>query len=1111
MFFDRFPVSKLTCTIFVFPFCQKQVAELRSGMKEIFATSDEVFAALEKVRLAKKLECSTEELVEKKMACPRSKLGMVIGKNGSKIKQIQTRCKVSIHVEADDITIIGSEAAIRRATTEIDNIIRSQEEEIELEKLLIEYLTSKYVPVLRNLQEEYSSSFVDVQRSNGKLIVRGSPEDVAEIKGKVLGLRIVSRERILERREVNTIVGKKGSTIERLCTEHNIPIEISKESDTESNAVFVGPLEMVEAALRDVEKMLGDNRDVENTVSLTVLKKNILLAEGGRHIKAIQEKLVKSIPDGNCFLTVNQSVKDHPEAVVRAKQLSVSDALQFVVEALKELDNNIITRNIDPYIAPRIIGKGGEKIKKITGGKPFFLEVDKVTGELSFGATSAEGLEELKIKIDEIIESNCVLRVDADSAILRRQYRELSRSKMKNDLNGICWFDIDVDNSCFIVRGKKEDLDKSKPLLDQFISNNQFAEIPITDEDRNALLSGGKNSKIAKLSEEMGVNLHVDRATFCLIVRGNIEKVDKATKKIGQFLNGGEGCGVMKFTLSEQVVGVVIGRGGKTRQQLEQKHQGVTINISKAHVVTIRGPSEAVSSCRVEIAKLVASARVSQSITISEEEKASLEKKEYTKKIFQQTPVNLTTTNNKIVVKGAFHDVRDAVSLLNEMLTGEYKTFIELDAPQFSKVRNAVRDPAHFDRIRSACGTKLELDLTAGSIAVSGKRSNVRRAKDQIYGFLDFLLPNEFARLKIAKPLFVPVGKASVLAELSAEAGGVAIYLDRDLSLLVIRSSDVDKVAKATMLVKEKIKDAERLAYVFELSDSDSWIIPIIIGKKGEKVSILRKKFSGCKIEISKESRTISIVGESEEVVEEVRKAFVAAIEKARTENIFVSIQNDDVPYFLGKGGSHVKELGAKYGVAIQNVKKGNDSGIYRISGDAANVKTANEAVLEWLDMRQQATATLEMTLDRKQDISAIIGPKGAVARSIEEDFKCRIDIDKKSLVVKIRGPSQALREAALAKVKELIETYNKERIAIESAAKDLTDSVDKNEENMNEAEPGQNETRSANGGEFSQYPVSPVGISPMYGKSKKKKVNLSVNDGTDTGNYLLALLTSKD
>ena len=1068
---------------FLFRLSQAQLAELRSGMKEIFAASDEIFAALEKVRLAKKLECGADELVEKKMACPRTKLGMVIGKNGSKIKQIQTILKVSIHVEAEDITIIGNEAAIERATREIDNIIRSQEEEIELEKLLIEYLTSKYVHVLRNLQEEYSNSYVDVQRSNGKLVVQGSPEDIAEIKGKVLGLSIVSRKKILEKREANTIVGKKGSTIERLCTEHAIPIEISKESDTESNAVFVGPLETIEAALTDVEKLLGDNRDVEKSVSLTVLKKDILLAEGGRHIKAIQGKLVESIPEGNCFLTVNQSVKDHPQAVVRAKQLHVTDALQFVVDALKELDNNIIKLKIDPFATPRIIGKGGETIKKITGGKPFFLEVDKITGELSFGATTAEGLEELKKKIDEIIAINSVIRVDADSTMLRRQYRELSRSKMKNDLKGICWFDIDMDNSCFIVRGKKEDLDKTKPLLEQFVSNNQFAEVPITDEDRDALLSGGKSSKIAKLSEEMGVNLHVDRETFCLIVRGTKEKVDEAAKKIGRFLNGGDGYGVMKFTLSEQVVGVVIGRGGKTRQQLEQKHHGVTINISKAHVVTIRGPSEAVSSCRVEIAKLVASARVSQSITISDEEKTSLEKKEYTKKIFQQIPVNLTTSNNKIVVKGTFHDVRDAVSLLNEMLTGEYKTYIELDAPQFSKVRNAVRDPAHFNRIRSASGATLELDLTAGSIAVSGKRSNVKRAKDQIYAFLDFLLPNELARLKITKPLFVSVGKASVLAELSAQAGGVAVYLDRDLGLVVIRSSDVDKVATAATLVKKKIKDAERLAYVIELGVSDSWIIPVIIGKKGEKVSILRKKYSGCKIDISKESRTISIVGESEESVQGVRNAFNAAIEKARSENIFVSIQNNDVPYFLGKGGSHVKELSAKYGVNIQNVKKGSDSGIYRISGDTENVKTAKEAVQEWLHLRQEATAILEMPLERKQDISVIIGAKGVVARSIEEDYKCRIDVDKQSLIVKIRGPSQELREAALAKVTELVETRRKERIASELAAKEGNDSIDKNDDNRNGAEPVQSDGTSMNDGECyqitSEYPISPVGFSP--------------------------------
>ena len=1113
---------------FSLQFEQKQITILRADLDATFTGTDEIQMALEKVKLANKLECGTDEISKKEISCPKDKLGMVIGKNGSMIKQIQNTCKVSIVVDktSNKLAITGSELSIERATQEIERIIRTEEAEIVLEKVLLEYLTSKYVNALTQLREDYPNSYVDISRSNGKLIIQGSPEAITKIKSKVMGMKVVSRKRLLVGREVNIIVGKKGSTIDKLCTDHQIPIEVSKNNDVGSDATLIGPSDSIEAALRDIEKLLNENKEVETIINISTLKKQILLAENGRHIKAIQSRLVESIPDGNCYIHIKNSfeTKDHPELVVKAKQLAVHDVLPFLHVALKELDELIVSCTVDPYIVPRIIGKGGETIKKITGGKSAFLDVDKSSGEISYGATSVEGVEDLKKQIDEVIDNNSILRMKANPITLKQQFREFNRSKLKNDMNEILWFDIDEKDSCYIMRGKKIDLEKGKALLEEFISNNQFAEVPITEEDRESLLMGGRKSKIVELSEEMGVKMHIDRANFCVIVRGSQEKVDKAVKKLNQFLNGGDGFSVMKFTLNEQVVGIVIGKGGKTRQQLEQKYDGLTINISRAHVVTIRGPSKIVNDCRVEISKMVASSRVTQSISISDEQKASLEKKEFTKKIFQQMPVNITVTSDKVTIRGSFHDVRDAISLLNEMLTGEYNTSIELDALQFSKVRNIVRDPSHFGRMESTCGAKIELDLTAGSISLSGKRSNVKKAKDLVYGFLDFMLPNEMNRLKIIKPLYMSIGQASTLAEISAEAGGVAIYLDRDLGVIVIRSIDQDKVIKATELVKGKIKEAERLAYVYEIDAPDSWIIPVIIGKRGANISLMRSKYPGCKIDISKESRTIAVIGESEEIFKEARKAIDAAIEKARNENVFFSVPNVYVPIFLGKGGSHVKELSAKYGVTIQSVKRGHNN--FKMSGKMMKVKSAKEAIDTWLDMQEKKNTKLEFTLEKEQDIAAILGHKGAVARSIEKDFECKIDIDRKSLVVMIKGPSEDQREAAMRKINEVVESYHRERIAREVAYNEQKETIDsddtKNITDENYAIQPQTSILSENDKDNareqgieqdstkSEFPSKPIGVAAKPSKNfRQKKIDASVNEGTEAGKNLFALLMS--
>ena len=116
-------------------------------------------------------------------------------------------------------------------------------------------------------------------------------------------------------------------------------------------------------------------------------------------------------------------------------------------------------------------------------------------------------------------------------------------------------------------------------------------------------------------------------------------------------------------------MGVIIGRGGKTRQQLEQKYDGVLINISKTHLVTIRGPEDNVNECRVEILKLISSAKVSQTLPVSDEQHNTLQKNDAIKRITQEAPAHISISDGKATIRGFFYDVRDAVSLLNEQLT----------------------------------------------------------------------------------------------------------------------------------------------------------------------------------------------------------------------------------------------------------------------------------------------------------------------------------------------------------------------------------------------------------------------------------------------------------
>jgi hypothetical protein len=84
----------------------------------------------------------------------------------------------------------------------------------------------------------------------------------------------------------------------------------------------------------------------------------------------------------------------------------------------------------------------------------------------------------------------------------------------------------------------------------------------------------------------------------------------------------------------------------------------------------------------------------------------------------------------------------------------------------------------------------------------------------------------------------------------------------------------------------------------------------------------LRSISPSCKIDVSKEYRTIAMVGDTEEAVNGVREAVKLAAEKARNENVFVHISEVYIPQFVGKGGVKLKALSANHGAELQNLRK---------------------------------------------------------------------------------------------------------------------------------------------------------------------------------------------
>ena len=1097
--------------------------DLKTRQPVLRASIQELETGLAKVKLANSVGCSALELLTIQIECPKEKMGNIIGKQGVMLQKIMDMHKVSIDVnkETTVLSITGNECGVESAKRAIDAIATSIEVEVDLPSAAVTYLTSPRIDVFATMKEKYNDIFLDLPRNTGKAIIRGAPDQVAEAKRELLDFHLISRELTLIGREFFHLLGPKGATIEALVNEFKVVIDTTKSKvDDTASAIITGPTSHVESCMEKIRELLDTNREVTVPIEVHLLLKNILLAESGKCIKDLQRKVNEVLKRDDepvvCFLSFPKDHQARSELLVKTKQAFIDTAVALTNDGIKKYEELIVAKTIDMFAVPGIIGKGGDTIKELTEGKPFFLEVDREACKVMIGATTAEGRDTLVAKVNQILDDNTILRISGDPNVLSSQYREFTRSKTKAALQDLAWTYLDETAKVIVLRAKKEDIEQAKSMVEEFLANNWLDEIAVLDEDFDAMLAGGKNSKIMSLAQKLEVNLFADRNKGVITIRGPPLKVGLAKSALDTFLNGGNGQGVAKLSVTSIVVGAVVGKGGKTRKELEEKY-GVSVNISKEPKISIRGPSEEVAKCRIEILKMIASSRIAQEIMLTAEQKASLEKKDAWKRISQQTTCQVTMDDSKVTIRGVFYDVRDAVSLVNELLTGELASSIELGSSQYARLSATCRDPSHMQRIEKATETKIS--LVSGRIEVSGKRSNVKKAKLQIYDFLAFVCPGELERLGVSQPIFNTVGSGSTLADVLANSGVSIIFLDRIVGSIVILDCNIDKVRAASNMVRERIEEAERLAFVMKIAPDEAWLLSYIIGQNGGRIQSLRKG-SRCQIDVSKETRIITITGTSEEDVASLREKLTALVEKGRRENIFIKIPDAALPAFVGRGSQNLQGWSKTYGVEIQRIR---GSTQFKIVGEETKAESFRKFSEEWLALWAASNASVEMTIE-KQQVAIVLGEKGSSVQAIEKEFDCRIDVDRTALTITIKGGNNENRQGALLKMKTNLKEHEAVRAAAAAERKEkaITTSIatamrivedPPTPEVASPLEESGAKEPSREAMNYSAYPSMPIGLQQAPNKRNGKKApsrhDPVVEGGTDQGWDLFNLLIS--
>lgn len=999
---------------------KEQVGELR---KVIQPLTDQI-AALEKLaaraRLAARLGCKVEELEKKEIECPADKLGKVIGKGGANIKKIEEKAGVSLDVDAENniITINGSLEAFAIAEAEITKIIMATSEDVDVPPSYILYLTNANGNTIVNeMKEANPDVYFDVNRRSKKIPMRGQPADIAKVKECLVNLGVTQQEKEVTSAEAQIIIGKKGSNIQKITTQFMVAIDVEKKEEGASLCIVAGPESEVNAAMKEIEILIESNTEVSKTVPCDKIIAQAFLTSGGVRIKELMKQInesTKELNAGTVILSLDKGRGDR-SILIKGKSAAMSTASTMLMDAIRELDADTIHIMADPFVVPQIIGKGGENIRKLQKDKQVNIEVDK-SGQVSISGLNKDDVAEVQASVFAILAENKVVKIPLDASKAEKQFTEIIRSKIRNDVRELARLDVDKTTSNLLLRGTDENVQKAADMVKAFLESNFLDSVEITNADRDLLLAGGQGSKIVSLAQELEVNLSVDKAASTIQIRGTEEKVKAAARHINAYLYGGEGNVAIKIVVAKEALGVVIGKGGKTRKTLEAKYADVSLYIHRSSdAITVRGPEEPATDCHNEILKMIARARITQIVPVPEEKMQSLKKSNLVRRLVQHIQVQCTLKAEAIEVRGVAPDVKDAVALFNEHLTGIYESSFELGASQYVKIKGANRDPSHFTRIKDSSGADVSLDDAKSAVVARGTHNNVKKAKLAILDFLAFLVPGEFSKVKLPKAMHGTVGKTSALIDVAAITGAT-VSLDRDLSMIIVQSAEKDRAWEATKLVQSNVAEAEKLVFAFEFDTSDAWLIPMLIGTKGGRINAIRKA-SGCVIEIDKESRTVVLTGITEESVATAKTSIQGNIDKAKKENVWIALPADAVPRFVGKGGAHIAGLRKKYEVEIETLKRGSQ---LRVTGDdESKVAEAKEVIEAWIADYSKSEEKNGIQIERHH-ISVIIGKGGANIQALQDECGCRIDLDRDSLFVSFRG-DPAKQEIAQKKIEEIM------------------------------------------------------------------------------------------
>jgi len=795
-------------------------------------------------------------------------------------------------------------------------------------------------------------------------------------------------------------IGQKGANIQKLQQQFpKAKIDIKQDSD---KIEVSGPLEVVDEAAKSIRAQIKNILTNFTVKELKVPQSNHgrIIGNKGANLRTYQQKyegLNIRLPNTDEKSDIIK-IEGRPEDVAEVYKELVAQAQKYANEATETV---VFEQKYHKFFFQKVDRSENavDRISLIRKKYPDSLNIQfpdrnsgsdniVVRGPKQFVASS---IKDMKALYNEIVANNYT-----GSVLIMKQFHRTIIGKGGANIQKLkSEFDVQIDipdpteeSQLIKITGKKEKVDKCRQRLRKIESEQaNIVEESITIQQKlHSQLIGKKGAQINELRSKYSVMIQFPEKgekSDAVMIRGTPDQVKGAKAELSAIaaVKLEEGYTESVECPAEHIK-FMIGKGGKTKQELQEKFDVTLILPSKDSseaILTILGKEKNVKSAKAEIQKRLDVLKETKEITVSVPKKFHVQfiRRGKTGNILSALQADFAGTNIKVPKQDSEEEVFTINGPINcvEDVKAEILQFVE----RFENTAEIeVELPCKNEDIRSLIGTQganinkvqddhqVEIKIERAE-AADGEDVSDKTVKAKLTGHKD--------RLEAAKADLLAMCPKTIEYDMPSEYHGI---------LLGQRGAGIRKLCEElqiTIKVPKKQENGET-ANSITLKGTDD--------KLDNAIKVLDDRKAG--------------------YAEEAKNRYLKSYQ------LELAVPVEFHSKLIGVGGEHITALRDEHDVNIQmpDRKKDPSNEIIKITGYQENAENAAKAIETFCDNLMQYVikdVQIEISVHRR-----IIGQRGRGVRKLMADHQVEIKFprndDENKDMVRVSGPPSNVDEA---------------------------------------------------------------------------------------------------